>query len=50
MTLLQRITANRLQAEGFEVYEHFDVIAVRGNDKRIIWADGTVHRAMGAKK
>ena len=50
MTLAQRITANRLIAEGFEISEHFDVIAVRGNDKRIIWADGSQHRATGAKR
>ena len=51
MTLDQRLTANDLQAQGFTVTTGpAGVVAVRGNDHRVIWADGSQHRATGAKK
>ena len=51
MTLDQRLTANALQAEGFKISTgSAGVVAKRGNDHRVIWADGSQHRATGAKK
>lgn len=51
MTLDQRITASNLAADGFTIsISHAGLIAVRGNDYRVIWADGSQHRAKGARK
>jgi hypothetical protein len=53
MTLEQRITVSKLRAEGFTQCEDQSqslVIMVRGNDRRVVWLDGSQHRAMGAKK
>lgn len=51
MTLDQRLTANDLQAQGFTVTTGPDgVLAVRGNDHRLIHQDGSQHRARGAKR
>lgn len=51
MTIDQRITASKLQAEGFTVSEYpTGVVAVRGNDRRVIYRDGSQRRAMGAKR
>lgn len=51
MTLEQRLTANALQAEGFTISSGpTGVVAVRGNDHRLIHQDGSQHRAKGAKK
>ena len=51
MTIDQRITASKLQAEGFTVSEYpTGVVAVRGNDHRVIYRDGSQRRAMGAKR
>lgn len=49
MTLAQRLTAERLRAEGYTITDGFDVIAVKGNDRRIVWRDGSQHRAQGAR-
>lgn len=51
MTLEQRLTANDLQAQGFTVTTGpIGVLAVRGNDHRLIHQDGSQHRAKGAKR
>jgi hypothetical protein len=51
MLTIQRIKANDLIAQGFTVQETPQgVTASRGNDHRIIWRDGSVRRAMGAKR
>jgi len=51
MSLEQRLTANALQAQGFTISTGAaGVVAVRGNDHRVIWADGSQHRATGAKR
>jgi hypothetical protein len=47
----QRIKANDLIAQGFTISEGpAGVLATRGNDHRIIWRDGSVRRAIGAKR
>jgi hypothetical protein len=51
MKIDQRIKANDLIAQGFKVYKDGrDLIASKNNDHRIIWRDGSVHRAEGAKR
>jgi hypothetical protein len=51
MNIDQRLKANDLIAQGFTVQETPQgVTASRGNDHRIIWRDGSVRRAMGAKR
>lgn len=51
MNLNQRITASNLAADGFTIsISQAGLIAVRGNGYRIIHADGSQHRAKGAKK
>lgn len=51
MNMEQRLTANALIAEGFTISTGpAGVIAVRGNDYRIIWQDGSQRRAKGAKR
>lgn len=51
MTLDQRLTANDLQAQGFTISTGpAGVLAVRGNDHRLIHQDGSQHRATGAKR
>ena len=51
MTLDQRLKANDLIAQGFTVQETPQgVTASRGNDHRVIWRDGSVRRATGARQ
>lgn len=51
MTLAQRITTQQLARDGFTISNAGDyVLAFKNNDRRIIWADGSVHRATGAKR
>lgn len=51
MLTIQRIRANDLIAQGFTISDGpAGVLAVRGNDYRVIWRDGSVHRAEGAKR
>lgn len=51
MTLEQRLKANALQAEGYTISTGpAGVLAVRGNDCRLVLADGSMRRAMGAKR
>lgn len=51
MTNNQRDTANMLQAECFTISTGpAGVLAIRGNDCRIIHRDGSQHRAKGAKR
>ena len=51
MTIDQRVAANVLQAQGYTISTGPDgVLAVRGNDHRVIWADGSQRRARGAKR
>ena len=50
MTIDQRVTASKLQSEGFTISVRDGVLAVRGNDYRLILRDGSVRRAMGAKR
>ena len=51
MTLEQRLTANDLQAQGYTISTGpAGVLAVRGNDCRLVLADGSMRRAMGAKR
>lgn len=48
MTLDQRLTASALQAQGYTITSGPDgVVAKRGNDYRIVLADGSMRRAMG---
>ena len=51
MTLEQRLTANALQAGGYTIKTGPDgVVAKRGNDCRLVMADGSMRRAMGARR
>lgn len=51
MTIDQRAAAQQLQDQGFTVQETPQgVTAIRGNDRRVIWRDGSVRRAVGAKR
>jgi hypothetical protein len=51
MNIDQRLKANDLIAQGFKVYKDGgDLIAEKNNDRRIIWRDGSVRRAMEAKR
>jgi hypothetical protein len=51
MTLDQRLTANDLQAQGYTISTGpAGVLAVRGNDCRLVLADGSMRRAMGARR
>lgn len=53
MTIDQRVTVSKLRAEGFTKVEDGSksmVVMVRGNDRRVIWLDGSQHRATGAKR
>lgn len=52
MTLQQQATLRLQQAEGFKVVreENNVVLISRGNDYRVIWTNGTVHRGQGARK
>ncbi|MFG5862737.1 hypothetical protein [Metapseudomonas sp. CR1201] len=51
MTIHQRVTVCQLQRDGFRVnYEGEKVCLVRGNDYRLVWPDGSMHRAEGAKR
>ena len=47
----QRNTIDRLKAEGFTIEGHGKlVVAVKGNDRRVIYPDGEQRRALGAKR
>lgn len=51
MTLEQRITVCRLQRDGYRInYEGESVCLSRGNDYRLVGPDGSMRRAMGAKR
>lgn len=53
MTIDQRVTVSKLRAEGFAQVEDGSksmVVMVKGNDRRVIWLDGSMHRATGAKR
>ena len=51
MSIDQRITVSKLQAEGFTLSEQSGAVLMsRNNDHRLIHADGSQHRAQGAKK
>lgn len=53
MTIDQRVTVSKLRAEGFTLSETESkslVIMVRGSDRRVVWLDGSQHRAAGANK
>jgi hypothetical protein len=51
MTLDQRLTANDLQAQGYTITTGPDgVVAKRGNDCRLVLADGSMRRAIGARR
>jgi hypothetical protein len=51
MSLEQRLTANDLQAQGYTISTGLaGVLAVRGNDCRLVLADGSMRRAMGGKR
>ena len=51
MSLEQRLTANDLQAQGYTISTGpAGVLAVRGNDCRLVLADGSMRRAMGARR
>jgi hypothetical protein len=50
MTPEQKKSIEQLQADGFKITYTGILKATRGNDHRIIWRDGSVRRAMGAKK
>jgi hypothetical protein len=53
VSIEQRIAVSKLRAEGFTQVEDGSkslVVMVKGNDRRVIWLDGSVHRATGAKR
>lgn len=51
MTIDQRVKANALQAEGYTITTGPDgLVAKRGNDCRLVLADGSMRRAMGARR
>ena len=51
MTIDQRVKAAALQAEGYTISTGPDgVVAKRGNDCRLVLADGSMRRAMGGKR
>ena len=51
MTLEQRLKVAALQADGYTITTGPAVVlAVRGNDHRLIHQDGSQHRAKGAKR
>jgi hypothetical protein len=53
MSIEQRIAVSKLRAEGFTQcvdQSQSLVIMVRGNDRRVVWLDGSAHRATGAKR
>lgn len=51
MNIDQRLKANDLIAQGFTISTGpAGVLAIRGNDYRVIWRDGSVRRAMGAHR
>lgn len=51
MTIDQRVKVAALQAEGYAITTGPDgVIAKRGNDFRLVLADGSMRRAKGAKR
>lgn len=51
MTIDQRITVSALQSQGFKIEkESKSIRLVRGNDYRLVMADGSQRRAQGAKK
>lgn len=52
MNIEQRVTVSKLRSEGFALLESESrslVLMARGNDRRVIWLDGSMHRAVGAK-
>jgi len=51
MTIDQRVKAAALQAEGYTITTGQDgVVEKRGNDCRLVLADGSMRRAMGARR
>ena len=51
MTIDQRVKANALKAEGYTITTGPDgLVAKRGNDCRLVLADGSMRRAMGARR
>ena len=51
MTIDQRVTVSTLQSQGFKVeQEGKSIRVVRGNDYRLVMADGSQRRAEGAKR
>ena len=51
MTIDQRVKIAALQAEGYTITTGPDgVVAKRGNDCRLVMADGSMRRAIGARR
>lgn len=51
MSLQQRQTVEQLRAAGYEITGHGkSILAVKGNDRRVIFPDGVQRRALGAKR
>ncbi|MNF02628.1 hypothetical protein D3C80_2018060 [compost metagenome] len=51
MTIYQRITVCRLTRDGFRInHEGVNVCVSRGNSFILVWPDGSMHRAEGAKR
>ena len=51
MPIDQRVKVAALKAEGFTISTGPDgVVAKRGNDCRLVLADGSMRRAMGGKR
>lgn len=51
MTIDQRVKVAKLQAEGYTITTGPDgVVAVKWNDRMVVWRDGSLHRALGAKR
>ena len=51
MSLQQRQTVEQLRADGYLITGHGkSILAVKGNDRRVIFPDGVQRRALGAKR
>jgi len=51
MTTEQRLTVQALQSDGFDIFDEAKSVCIRkGNDYRLVMADGSQRRAKGARK
>lgn len=51
MTIEQRLTVQALQADGFAIHQEAKAVRMfKGNDYRLVMADGSQKRAKGARR